>query len=178
MTLPGSLTIADTVPVVIGSLSSAFQNIGRITAVNAVDLKPFTGPDIQTATDGSKLIYELDKGTLPLMLRARLDAVSKSVTVQLKVAKKEAVDDVTYSEFYDEAVEITFTTSADAIAAERGGFYADGFSIVGTDNTFKGIAAFNKYAKTTFVDVMGFLKQAIVCTALTGAWADIDITNS
>jgi queuine/archaeosine tRNA-ribosyltransferase len=42
----------------------------------------------------------------------------------------------------------------------------------------KGIHDFNKWAKTIFTDVLGFQNHALVCTAITGAWAEVDITNS
>ena len=162
----------------IGSLSEAFVKIGRVTAANASDLSPFKASDIAGADTGSLILYELAKGTLPLMIRVRLDAQSKSVTFQLKVAKPEAVEDGTsYEKFYDEAATITFTTSASAIAAGRGGYYADGVSF-DVDDTLKGFGSMNKYAKCTFGDVLGFLHQALICTAITGTWADIDITNS
>lgn len=169
---------ADPSPVVIGSLGEAFANIGRVTVANASDLSPFKASDIAGADTGSLITYELAKGTLALMIRARLAIQSGSATFELKVAKPEAVEDgTTYEKFYDEAATIIFTTSASAIAAERGGFYADGISI-SVDDTLKGIGSLNKHAKCTFGDVLGFLHQALVCTALTGAWADIDVTNS
>ena len=175
MALPDHSKKPEPSPIIIGSLADAWENVGKISAVNVATISPYYESDIDDATENSFLKYELQKGTLPLMIRARLDAQSKSVTLQLKVAKKEAVSGSTvYEKFYDEAVEITFSTSASAIAAERGGYYADTFAIVGTDNSFKGIGSFHKHAKCTYVDVVGFLNQALICTALTASCAPIN----
>ncbi|MCK5614306.1 hypothetical protein KAR91_71230 [Candidatus Pacearchaeota archaeon] len=162
----------------IGSLAEAWKNIGRVTVAETdTNLAPYKESDIDGAASGSLIKYALEKGTLPLMIRARLDAKSKSTTFKLKVAKNENNDGTAYEKFYDEAATITFTTSANAIAAERGGFYADGVSF-DVDDTLKGFGSCNKWAKCTFGDILGFLNQALVCTAITGAWADIDVTNS
>ena len=162
-------------PVNIGSLAEAFKNVGRVTATETdSNLSPYKESDIEGAASGSLLTGQIAKGALPLMIRARLDTADKSVTLLLKVAKNENDGK---EKFYDEAATITFTTSANAIEAERGGFYCDGIS-VNQDDTLKGVGGFNKWAKCTFVDMMGFDSFALVCTALTGAWCDIDITNS
>lgn len=170
---------AEPVPISIGSLEDAFVKIpGQITALNAVDISPFKESDLETATDGSLLSFMLDKGTLPLMLRARLAAQSNSVTVKLRKAKNEAKENTTsYEKFYDFIAEVTFSTSASAIAAERGGYYADTFAIV-SDESLKGIGSEGTLQKVTYLDVLGFLSQAIECTGKQTAWAEFDITNA
>jgi len=173
-------------PVIIGSRDGYWQKVGRVTIVNAASITPFKESDIDGATAGSLLKYEVERGMLALMLRCRIATQSGSARFDLKVAKGEIEEPLTgasiktpFEKFYDNlATEVTFTTGVGAIAAERGGFYADGFSVAGTDDSLKGIGSVNANAKTTFVDILGFPFNALILTAITGDWAEIDISNS
>ena len=164
----------------IGTLAHAFFSVtGQLTVAvaSATALSPFTQTEIDGAVAGSVLQHELLKDALPLMIRVRLQAINSSVTIRVKAAKPE---DGGNKKFYEEFAEITFATSANAISAERGGFYCDTApAIVGTDKTLKGFAFVGKYANTSYVDMLGFQSLALECSALdTAEWAEIDITNS
>lgn len=165
--------------IVIGSLDGYWKKIGRVTTANLVALTPFKESDIDTATAGSLLKYEVEKGVIGLMLRCRISTQSGSAAFDLKVARGEEPDLTIANpveKFYtDIATTVTFTTSGSAVAAQRGGYYADGFSIAGVDYSLKGFGWANKEI-TTFADFLGFPFQAAVLTAITGTWAELDIS--
>ena len=165
-------------PVNIGSLLEALFKIGRVTVANGNAITPYKSSDLDKATSGSMLKDELAKGQLPIMIGAVLAIQSGSVTFNLKRAKRqEAINGVQPEAFYDDATTITFTTSGTAIAAENGGFYADGITI-GNEYMIKGLTDLGRYFKVTYGDLFGFPLYALECTAITGAWADIYKTNS
>ena len=172
--------------IIIGSLDGYWKKIGRVIIANAAAITPFKESDIDNATAGSLLKYATEKGILALMLRCRISQQSGSAAFDLKGAKGEipepltdTTNDVPFERFYDDlATTVTFTTSSGAIAAQRGGYYADGFSVAGVDYTLKGIGSVNKNAKTTFGDFLGFPFQAAILTAITGSWAELDISYS
>lgn len=160
--------------VVVGSGSDEWSNVGQITAVNAIALGGQKESEMAVLTDGSFLKFNSLAGAMFAMMRWRLGGQGESMTVGLYGSKPEDGD---FERVYDLRGTIVISTGGAALAAERGGFFAEVASVTG-DETLKGI-----FQKGTLIEVDEwdtFTEDAfyVVCTVAPTSTGDLDKSSA
>ena len=152
--------------IAIGSVESAWEDAGDMTVVNgAATFTTFTETNMQTATADSFLEFDISPSPLLKTFRPRLGAISEVAVVDVYRSKEESGSN---ERFYDRIATLTITTTANAIAAESGGFYADGATAIAASNdvSLKGFKFEGNNARVALVDLLTHDKLIIVCTTM------------
>ncbi|MCK5603937.1 hypothetical protein KAR91_18765 [Candidatus Pacearchaeota archaeon] len=151
--------------VAIGSVEGAWEDAGDMTVVNTSSFTTFVESDMLTATAGSFLEFDISPSPLLKTFRPRLGAISETAVIDIYRSKEEPGSN---ERFYDRIATLTIVTSASAIAAEGGGFYADGTTaiVAADDVSLKGFNFEGNNARVAVVDLLTHDKIIAVCTTM------------
>jgi len=160
--------------VVIGSGSDEWSEVGSITVVNAISLGGHKESEMAALEPGSFLKFASLAGAMFAMMRWRLGGQSESMTVKLYSSKPE---NGAFERVYDERATIAIATGPSALAAERGGFFADAAVVTG-DETLKGIAEKGTLIEVDEWDTFTEDEFYVVCTIAPTSTGDLDKSSA